>query len=61
MFIISTKLSIYQRRPNGQKCRIPDISRIIKNEMLADEYESELNQNMVNFNVKWGAYKHIIG
>ena len=47
MFIISTKIS--------------DILRIIKNEMLADEYESELKQNMVNFNIKWGAYKQIIG
>ena len=61
MFIISTKLNIYQRRPDGQKCKIPDVLRINKNEMLADEYESELKQNMVNFNIKWGAYKHIIG
>ena len=27
-----------------------DILRIIKNERLADEYKSELKQNMVNFN-----------
>ena len=60
MFIISTKLIIYQRRPDGQKCKISDILRIIKNKMLADEYESELKQNMVNFNIKWGAYKQII-
>ena len=61
MFIISTKLTVYQRRPDGQKCKISDILRMIKNEMLADEYESELKQNMVNFNIKWGAYKQIIG
>ena len=47
IFIISTKLHIYQRRPDGQKCRITDVLRIIKNEMLANEYESELKQNMV--------------
>ena len=60
IFIISTKLLIYQRRPEGQKCKIPDILRIIKNEMLASEYENELKQNMVQFDTKWGVYKHII-
>ena len=61
MFIICTKLTIYQRRPDGQKCKLWDILRLIKNEMLADEYSSELNQNITNFNLKWGAYKRIIG
>ena len=61
MFIICTKLTIYQRRPDGQKCRLPDILRIIKNEMLADKHESILNQKMGNFNLKWGGYEHIIG
>ena len=29
--------------------------------MLSDEYESDLKQNIRNFNLKWGAYKQIIG
>ena len=49
-----TKLLIYQRRPEGQRCRISDILRLIKNEMLAEEYASEMNQTVNNFKLKWG-------
>ena len=61
MFLMCTKLLIYQRRPEGQRCRISDILRLIKNEMLAEEYASEMNQTVNNFNLKWGVYKRIIG
>ena len=55
MFILITKLIIYQKRPDGLKCNIYDVLRSVKNEMLADEYECEINQRMEKFSQKWGA------
>ena len=54
MFIIITKLIINQRRPEGLRINICDILRSIQNEMLADEYDWEMNQRVDIFNKRWG-------
>ena len=53
MFII-IKISVYQRRPEGLKINIDDVLRSIKKEMLADEYDCEVNQSVDTFNESWG-------
>ena len=34
MFILITKLIVYQKRPDGLKCIIYDVLRLVKNEMM---------------------------
>ena len=44
----------YIRKPDGLWIYIYDMLRSIQNEMLADEYDCEVNQRVDIFNKRWG-------
>ena len=54
MVIINTKITLYIKRSDGVEMRLYDILKITYNEMLNDEYDSEIHQQTERFETRWG-------
>ena len=60
MFIINTRIIVYMKRPEGRLLRILDVLKSTFYEMIADEFDCEMNQRMDLFDKRWGSCEDIL-
>ena len=54
MFFIKTKKVLYMKRSCGSELRIYEVLNFTYNEMLIDEYDSEITLPTERFEARWG-------
>ena len=53
MVAFNTKMILYMKRSDGVNLRLYDVLKFYYNQMLNDEYDSEITQQTERFETRW--------